>query len=75
MTNWAEVSASQMIEDDKCATDIEEPEAKSSYYKSYGGIHQGQRPRITTGVLREETWTLKTGQQNRWKIEVLQLQK
>ena len=46
MTNWAEVSASQMIDDDKCATDIEEPEADSRYYKSYGGIHEKSDPEL-----------------------------
>jgi hypothetical protein len=45
-TNWAEVSASQMIEDDKCATDIEEPEADSRYYKSYGGIQEKSDPEL-----------------------------
>ncbi len=46
MTNWVEVSASQRIEDDKCATDIEEPEADSRYYKSYGGIHEKSDPEV-----------------------------
>ncbi len=46
MTNWAEVSASQMIEDDKYATDIEEPEADSRYYKSHGGIHEQSNPEL-----------------------------
>jgi hypothetical protein len=60
MTNWAEVSASQMIEDDKYATDIEEPEADSRYYKSHGGIHEQSNPELLL-----EFWEGKHGDENK----------